>query len=173
MDVDFAKDEQLQLLEEELEKVVESENFERASEIRDKLLRLQSSAYVSVLSVNMAYYKALNKASIVDMAGCWLQDSSVTCTHPDIGLVKGYINVLNSYGYTFYKGASYVDVKNIQIVMRGTVGYVTCEEHVMTWNADGSKASNVVTSVIQIYSKKNGHWYICHHSSTPSGVTKK
>lgn len=168
VDVDFAKDEQLQILEEDLDKALETENFSSASTIRDKLLRLQSGSYVSVLSAHFRFYKAFSNASIVDMAGCWLQDSGVTCKHPLGDMSIGYINVINSFGYLFSVGTPSIQPSDVRIHMRGTIAYVTCNENSMDWEEGESETpQTVVMAATNIYMKKNGDWYLCHHSALP------
>ncbi|PXF43787.1 hypothetical protein BWQ96_06408 [Gracilariopsis chorda] len=167
VDVDFAKDEQLQILEEDLDDALQLEDFKRASGIRDKLVRLQSGAYVAVLSAHMKFYKAFSYGSIVDIAASWLQEDSASCKHPLGPLVSGYLEVINSFGYVFSAGIPQIDVKNVCITMRGSVAYVTCEEHSTDWEANNGKGENTIMNAINIFTKKNGQWYICHHSALP------
>lgn len=165
IDVDFAKDEQLQILEEDLDHAVTNENYQRASEIHDKLRRLQSGAYVEVLSANMKFYQAFNSGAIVDMAGCWLQDSSTTCKHPLGPMSSGYLNIINSFGMLFSLGIPTIEVKNVRISMRGTAAIVTCEEHSVDW--DEGEHTRTIMCAINIFVKRNGQWYLSHHSSMP------
>lgn len=167
IDVDFAKDEQLEILEDHLETALFQENYAHASELRNKLQRLQSGAYVSVLSANMKFYSAFEKGSIVDMAGCWLQSKSCTCKHPLGPVSEGYLNILNSFGAIFSMGTISIEPKNVRISMRGSVAYVTCEEHSTEWDAEGKIIDKFVMCAVNIYSKRNGQWYVQHHSSMP------
>ncbi|KAI0564999.1 NTF2-like protein [Gracilaria domingensis] len=167
IDADFAKDEQLQILEEDLDDALLVENYKRASVIRDKLVRLQSGAYVAVLSAHMKFYKAFSSGSIVDIASCWLQSPDSTCKHPSGPVMTGYLNVLNSFGYIFSMGIPKIDVKNVCITMRGTVAYVTCEEHSTDWETEDGRPHTVVMNAINMFTKRNGEWYICHHSALP------
>lgn len=178
VDSDIVKDEQLQKLEEQLDSVLEAEDFTAASKLRDKLLRLQSGSYVSVLSANLKFYNAFNAGSIVDMAGCWLQDTSVTCKHPLGPLIAGYVDVLNSFGYLFSLRIPTITVKNVRIMMRGSCAWLTCEEHAQLYDEKGKKtdpteeelavgAASAVMVATNIYVKRNGQWYITHHTSQP------
>lgn len=167
VDVDFARDEQLQILEEDLDDALQVEDFKRASDIRDKLVRLQSGAYVAVLSAHMKFYQAFSAGSIVDIAASWLHDDSSSCKHPLGPLISGYLDVINSFGYVFSAGIPHIEVKNVCITMRGSVAYVTCEEHSTDWEANDGKGEKVVMNAINIFTKKNGQWYICHHSALP------
>lgn len=161
VDPDFAKDEQLQILETELHDALEREDFSQSSVLRDKLLRLQSGAYVAVLSANMKFYEAMNRRSIVDMAGCWLQSSSVTCKHVNGPLVHGYIDIINSFGYVFTFDLPFIEVQNCRIVMRGSVAYVTLEQKCSP--TDGS--NQFVIAATSLYTKHNSQWYLTHYSS--------
>lgn len=178
VDVDFAKDEQLQILEEELDTALVKQDFLRASEVRDKLLRLQSGAYVAVLSTNLKFYKAFENGSLVDMAGVWLQDASATCKHPLGPLCVGYIDIINSFGALFSYGLPNITAKNIVITMRGSCAWVTCEEHCDVveeeekLDKDGNKVVHsqireIVMSATNIFVKRNGQWYLCHHTAQP------
>lgn len=180
VDVDFAKDEQLQILEDGLDKALSTEDFERASQVRDKLLRLQSGAYVSVLSANFKFYKAFDSGSIVDLAGVFLQDASTSCKHPLGPLCIGYVNIINSFGYLFSFGVPNIQAKNIVITMRGSCAWVTCDEHCdvveeeeeVKEDASGNKVKasrirEVVMSATNIFVKHNGQWYLAHHTAQP------
>ncbi|CAN8075315.1 unnamed protein product [Agarophyton chilense] len=167
VDIDFQRDEQLQTLEEDLDDALQVEDYMKASEIRDKLLRLQSGAYVAVLSANMKFYKAFSTGSIVGIASCWLQDPSVCCKHPSGPLAVGFLEVMNSFGYIFSLGVPQIDVKDVCITMRGAVAYVTCGEYSTDWEDDEGRGCTVVMNAINIFTKKNGEWYICHHSALP------
>lgn len=173
VDIDFANDDQLQHLEQKLDAALDMQDFKRASTLRDRLFRLQSGAYVAVLSANFKFYQAFDKASIVDMAGCWLQDSGATCKHPIGPLQVGYVNVLNGFGYLFSLGVPSVKPRNVVITVRGSVAWVTCEEHSGVYEGDEEVESEyggtapVVMAATNIYAKRNGQWYICHHSAQP------
>lgn len=162
MDPDFAKDEQLQILEDELEDALQNEDFSKSSALRDKLLRLQSGTYVAILSANMKFYDAVNRNSIVDMAGCWIQSSDATCKHVNGSFVKGYINIINSFGYLFTFELPFIEIRNVRIVMRGSVGYVTCDQ-VCTLQDTGEQ---FVVSATSVYAKHNAQWYLTHYSAT-------
>lgn len=181
VDIDYAKDEQLEILERDLDVALSTENFRWAAELRDKLLRLQSGSYVEVLTANMKFYSAFDKGSIVDMAGCWLQDASVTCKHPLGPLTRGYLNILESFGHLFMYSFR-LRVENVRISMRGTVALVTCEEHADIKDEDEAPSKKtysdvnssftepsppVVMLATNVYTKHNGQWYCCHHSSSP------
>lgn len=178
VDVDFAKDEQLQILEDDLDKALSTEDFARASQVRDKLLRLQSGTYVSVLSANLKFYNAFGSGSIVDMAGVWLQDAGATCKHPLGPLCVGYTNIINSFGYLFSFGVPNIHATNVVITMRGSCAWVTCDEHcdvveeTAKENASGNKFKEsqireIVMSATNIFVKHNGQWYLAHHTAQP------
>lgn len=162
VDPDFAKDEQLEILETDLHDALDRQDFAQSSVLRDKLVRLQSGAYVSVLSANMKFYEAMNRRSIVDMAGCWLQSPTATCKHVNGELLQGYINIINSFGYVFTFDLPFIEVRNCRIVMRGTIAYVTLEQQCTS--SDGE--DRFVVAATSIYTKHNAQWYIAHYSST-------
>lgn len=161
VDPDFARDEQLQILEEKLDNALDLEDFADAGGIREKLLRLQSGAIVAVLSANMKFYQSLNSKSVVDMAECWMQSPSSTCKHMGGPLVSGYINIINSFGYFFTLTLPILEVRNCRIIMRGSVGYVTCDEVLKD-----EEGNEIVMAATNMYLKLNGQWYISHHIST-------
>lgn len=178
VDVDVSKEEKLEVLEAQLDAALADEDFAAASSLRDQLLRLQSGSYVSVLSANLNFYKAFDSGSIVDIAAVWLQDPSVTCKHPLGPLWFGYAEVINSFGYLFALGVPSITVTNVRITMRGSAAWVTCEEHAQHYDKDGKKveptqeevnsgAVSATMSAINIFVKRNGQWYLAHHSSQP------
>jgi hypothetical protein len=81
VDVDGVKDDLLYDLETRLHDAVELENFEVARTTRDEITRLQSGAFVDVLQAYMAFYRAFDSQSIVDIAKVLAQDVT-TCKHP-------------------------------------------------------------------------------------------
>jgi hypothetical protein len=91
VDLDADKDAKLQELEEKLDVAVLLERYDEAQVVQDELTRLQSSAFVEVLSAHMNFYKAFDQRSITDMARCWIQDDSSSCKHPIGGLATGYV----------------------------------------------------------------------------------
>lgn len=164
VDIDFAKDEQLEILETSLDRALSNEDFTQAAELHKKLTRLQSGSSVAVLSANLKFYHSLNTKSIVDIAGCWLQGGSPTCKHPGGPLVAGYINIVNSFGMLFTYDLPHMDVRNINIQMRGTVGYVTCQQVCEDKDEDGNPVEIKIFAT-NIYIKHNSQWYLTHHSS--------
>lgn len=64
IDVDRERDDHLFRLENELETAVESQNFEKAKSVRDKITRLQSGTFVEVLQAHMKFYKAFDDVCI-------------------------------------------------------------------------------------------------------------
>lgn len=163
IDVDFAKDEQLEILEDNLADAIFREDAEVESQLRAKLLRLQSGAFVSVLSANFKFYRIFNARSIVDMAGIWYQAPETTCKHPISPIARGYIEVLNTFGYLFSQKLAEVRVNNCRIVVRGTVAYVTCDEVMY----DDQTSQEVTFYATNVFVKHNGQWYIIHHGSLP------
>jgi hypothetical protein len=92
VDVDSDKDAELMELERQLDTAVLLERYDEAQNIRDQLTRLQSGAFVDVLSAHMNFYKAFDQRSITDMARCWVQDDSASCKHPIGHLHTGYVS---------------------------------------------------------------------------------
>lgn len=164
VDIDFAKDEQLEILETSLDRAVTNEDFTEAAELHKKLTRLQSGSSVAVLSANLKFYHSFNSKSVVDMAGCWLQSGAATCKHPGGPLVAGYVNIINSFGMLFAYDLPQMKVRNINIQMRGTVGYVTCQQVCEDEDEEG-KPVEITTCATNIYVKHNSQWYLTHHSS--------
>lgn len=182
MDADFVKDSKLFDLESALDAAVLREDFTSAAQIREELLRLQSGAYVEVLTANMKFYNAFQSGSLVDMAACWMQDARATCKHPLGPLVVGYLDILNSFGQLFSLGIPQISPVNVRIAMRGTVALATCEEQplethqfdedkkaqIKEWNPNfDDTPAQVVMLATNIFEKKNGQWYLVHHVSSP------
>ena len=182
VDRDVENDIRLANLELELDQALDAEDFSSAARLRDELLGLQSASSVEVLNANLKFFKSFDQGSLVDMAGCWLQDSSVTCKHPLGPLSVGYAPVLDSFAELFSEGVPDIVPRNVRISMRGSVALVTCEEVAMGESESESEAAaearkhnpnfefvtvSVAMLATNIFTKRNGQWYLQHHTSSP------
>ncbi|KAL3536462.1 hypothetical protein ACH5RR_004923 [Cinchona calisaya] len=152
-----------QTLERELQMAIEEENYARAAEIRDSLRSLQNDSKTSVLAANARFYNAFRNGNLASMQALWSKGDNVCVVHPGVSGISGYDLVMGSWEFVWadYEFPLEIEVKDVQVHIRGDSGYVTCIEMVKTKGSSWGKqfATNV-------FEKIDGQWHICiHHAS--------
>lgn len=152
-----------QTLERELEIAIEEENYSKAAKIRDSLRLLQEDSKASVLATNARFYNAFRIGDLAAMQALWSKGENVCVVHPGVSGISGYDLVMGSWEFVWadYEFPLKIEIKDVQVHVRGDVGYVTCIEMVKTKGSSWGRqfATN-------IFEKIDGHWHICvHHAS--------
>lgn len=153
-----------QTLQHDLEMAIKKEDYARAAKLRDDLRLLQEDSKASVLAANSRFYHAFGNGDIAAMQSLWANGDNVYVVHPGAGRISGYDLVMGSWEIVL--GAEHefpirIDLKNIEVHVKGDVGYVTCMEVVKTKGSSWGK--QVATNVFE---RVAGQWYICiHHAS--------
>lgn len=152
-----------QTLERELEIAIEEENYSKAAKIRDSLRFLQEDSKTSVLAANARFYNAFRDGNLAAMQALWSEGENVCVVHPGVSGISGYDLVMGSWEFVWadYEFPLEIEIKDVQVHVRGDVGYVTCIEMVKTKGSSWGRqfATN-------IFEKIEGHWRICvHHAS--------
>lgn len=153
-----------QTLEKNLQKAVEEENYAKAAKIRDSLRFLQEDSKASVLSTNARFYNCFRSGDLAGMQSLWAKRNNVCCVHPGVSGISGYDLVMGSWEFVCaeYEFPIEIDVKDVEVYVKGDIGYVTCIEVVKskgTSNWGKQFATNV-------FEKINGQWFISiHHAS--------
>lgn len=152
-----------QTLERELEIAIEEENYLKAAKIRDSLKFLQEDSKASVLAANARFYNAFRNGNLAAMQALWSKGENVCVVHPGVSGIAGYDLVMGSWEFVWadYEFPLEIEIKDVQVHVRGDVGYVTCIEMVKTKGSSWGRqfATN-------IFEKIDGLWHICvHHAS--------
>nr|GLL24316.1 uncharacterized protein LOC101248327 isoform X1 [Ipomoea trifida]GMC90073.1 F-box protein SKIP8-like isoform X2 [Ipomoea batatas] len=97
------------------------------------------------------------------MQALWSKGENVCVVHPGVSGISGYDLVMGSWEFVWadYEFPLEIEIKDVQVHVRGDLGYVTCIEMVKTKGSSWGKqfATNV-------FEKIDGQWYICiHHAS--------
>lgn len=167
-----------------LDTAISREDYGKCAKYRDELTHLQSKNFVEVLQANLRFYNAINRGNIVDIARAYMQGPHVTCKHPLGELVTGYLNVINSFAELFGDGVPILSVTDVRVQPRGSAAYVTCVENLVTEDerkdikpsslpgsefnqAFVQRFADVRILATNVFEKKNGEWYVVHHSAMP------
>ncbi|THU48545.1 hypothetical protein C4D60_Mb06t00080 [Musa balbisiana] len=153
-----------QTLQQDLEVAIKDEDYARAAQIRDRLRILHEDSKASVLSANARFYHAFKNGDLAAMHSIWAKGEHVYVIHPGAGTISGYEMVMGSWEIVCnadYEFPLQIDLKNVEVHVRGNVGYVSCMEVVKTKGSSWGK--QVATNVFE---RINGQWFICiHHAS--------
>lgn len=147
-----------------LEAAIKEENYSLAAKLRDDLRHLHEDSKAAVLAANSRFYNAFRKGDLVAMHSVWAKGDNISCVHPGAGTISGYELVMDSWDVVC--GADHefpiqIELKDVEVYVKGDVGYVTCLEVVKT--KGGSWGKQVATNVFE---RVDGRWFICiHHAS--------
>ncbi|TVU28860.1 hypothetical protein EJB05_20396, partial [Eragrostis curvula] len=149
----------------DLETAIKDEDYARAARLRDELRVLQEDGRSAVLAANARFYTAFKNGDLVAMHQAWAKGDHVYVVHPSTGRISGYEMVMQSWEMVCdadYEFPLQVDLQDVEVHVRGDVGYVTCLELVRT-KGSSSWGKQVATNVFE---KVDGKWFICiHHAS--------
>ncbi|KAM3332529.1 hypothetical protein ACQJBY_027983 [Aegilops geniculata] len=151
-------------LQRNLDRAIREEDYAHAAKIRDDLRVLHEDTEASVLAANTRFYNAFKNGDFTAMYSIWAKGDHVYVVHPGAGRISGYDVVLQSWEMVCnadYEFPLNIDLKNVEVHVRGDLGYVTCLELVKTKGKSWGK--QIATNVFE---KIDGTWYICiHHAS--------
>ncbi|CAL4885692.1 unnamed protein product [Urochloa decumbens] len=154
-----------EFLRRELETAIQEEDYTRAAALRDELRLLQEDGRSAVLAANTWFYTAFKNGDLVAMHQVWAKGDHVYVVHPSAGRISGYEMVMQSWEMVCdadYEFPLQIDLQDVEVQVRGDVGYVTCLELVRT-KGSSSWGKQVATNVFE---KVDGKWFMCiHHAS--------
>ncbi|XP_062220529.1 uncharacterized protein LOC133919958 [Phragmites australis] len=149
----------------DLETAIQEEDYARAAQLRDELRVLQEDGRSAVLAANARFYTAFKNGDLVAMHQAWAKGDHVYVVHPSAGRISGYDMVMRSWEMVCdadYEFPLQIDLQDVEVYVRGDVGYVTCLELVRT-KGSSSWGKQVATNVFE---KVDGKWVMCiHHAS--------
>ncbi|CAA2986523.1 F-box SKIP8-like isoform X2 [Olea europaea subsp. europaea] len=152
-----------QTLEQELQIAIKEENYAQAAKIRDSLKTLQEDSKASVLGANARFYNSFRNGDLAAMQALWSKGEHVCVVHPGVSGISGNDLVMGSWEFVWadYDFPLDIEIKDIQVHVRGDVGYVTCIE--MVKKKQNNWTRHFATNVFE---RINGQWFMCiHHSS--------
>ncbi|XVE61979.1 hypothetical protein DITRI_Ditri06bG0082000 [Diplodiscus trichospermus] len=131
-----------QTLQRDLQIAIEEENYAEAAKIRDDLRVLHENSKASVLAANSRFYDAFRRGDLATMQNLWAKGDDVCCVHPSANGISGYDFVMESWEIVWmnYEFPLEIELKNVQVHVKGDAGYVTCMEFVNTkvWFSNAS-----------------------------------
>ncbi|XP_025888807.1 uncharacterized protein [Solanum lycopersicum] len=147
----------------DLRTAIKEENYAQAAKIRDRLRLLQENSNASVLAANARFYNAFKTGDLAAMQALWSRGENTCIVHPGVSGISGYDLVMGSWEFVWaeYDFPLEIEIRDVQVHVRGDLGYVTCVEMVKTKGSSWGKqfATNV-------FEKVDGQWFICiHHAS--------
>ncbi|KAL3357919.1 hypothetical protein AABB24_015175 [Solanum stoloniferum] len=147
----------------DLRTAIKEENYAQAAKIRDSLRLLQENSNASVLAANARFYNAFKTGDLAAMQALWSRGENTCIVHPGVSGISGYDLIMGSWEFVWaeYDFPLEIEIRDVQVHVRGDLGYVTCVEMVKTKGSSWGKqfATNV-------FEKVDGQWFICiHHAS--------
>uniref|UniRef100_A0A1J3ESY6 F-box protein SKIP8 n=2 Tax=Noccaea caerulescens TaxID=107243 RepID=A0A1J3ESY6_NOCCA len=155
-------------LKQELETAIQEENYVEAAKIRDRLKELQEDNKASVLSANARFYESFRNGDLAAMQSLWSRSRNAFCVHPGAKGITGYDYVMESWELVWmnYEFPLKIELKDVEVHVRGEVGYVTCMEFVKT-KGSSSWGAQFVSNVFE---RIDGEWFICIHHASPFDI---
>lgn len=152
-----------QTLERKLQIAIEEENYAQAAKIRDSLRLLQEDSKASVLAANAGFYNSFRNGDLASMQALWSKGDHVCVVHPGVSGISSHDLVMGSWEFVWadYDFPLEIEIKDLQVHVRGDVGYVTCIEMVKTKGSSWGRqfATNV-------FERIDGQWFMSvHHAS--------
>ncbi|XP_047332070.1 uncharacterized protein LOC124935695 isoform X2 [Impatiens glandulifera] len=152
-----------QSLEHQLQIAVQEEDYAKAAKLRDRLRILQEDTVAAVLAANARFYNSFRTGDLAAMQALWAKRDNVCVVHPGVSGISGYDLVMGSWEFVWadYDFPLKIDTKEVQVHVRGDMGYVTCIEMVRTKGKTWGRqfATNV-------FERIGGQWFISiHHAS--------
>jgi ketosteroid isomerase-like protein len=124
------------------------------------------SQELEIEQANADFYQAFESLDIREMERIWAKDQPVRCIHPGWGVRAGWPAVRDSWILIFNNTSSVrLDVTNVDVRMKGEVGWVTCTEN-LTTTIDGEIQASRVHAT-NIFIRRAGHWLMTHHHGSP------
>lgn len=151
-------------LKQKLQTAIDEENYSEAARIRDSLRILQEDSKSAVLTANTQFYNAFRNGDLATMQTLWARGDNVCCVHPGASGISSYDHVMSSWEYVWvnYDFPLEIELRDVQVHVKGDIGYVTCVELIRTKGSNWGRqfATNV-------FEKVDGQWLISVHHASP------
>lgn len=144
--VDPGADATINELQEALEGAIDSEEYDLAASLRDRLVRKRQDARAVVEEANERFYNAFRNGDYAAMSRIWGTGEHVQCIHPMAECIAGREDVLKSWQLILSGGRLSITLEDVRVYATDTTGYVTAVEVV---DAEDSKGRIVATNVFE------------------------
>jgi len=119
----------------------------------------------AVLKANAAFYLAFESLDLARMEVVWLQNASITCTHPGWHLLLGWGPVMASWQRIFVNS----EVMRFTIIDAhaeavGDLAWVVCTENLESTH--GTETVNARLQATNVFQRKDGRWWLVHHHAS-------
>jgi len=123
----------------------------------------------AVLNANTAFYHAFESLDLARMEGVWLQNASISCTHPGWHLLVGWGPVMASWLRIFTNSeVMKFTITDAHAEVVGDLAWVVCTE-----NLESTHGTETVSARLQatnVFRRSEGRWWLVHHhASTVAG----
>ena len=124
------------------------------------------NAKVEVFHVNQAFYDAFNRQDLDAMKAVWSEAEGVACLHPGWPVLRGHDRIIDSWGGIF-ENTDHMEIKlsNTDVLVEGSMGWVSCQENLFSIHAQGVQQSAVHAT--NLFRKENGVWKMILHHAGP------
>lgn len=150
----------------DLEAAIEDEDYVSAARLRDELRHLREDGRSAVLAANARFYDAFREGDLAAMRSVWAKGGHVYVVHPSAGRIGGHETVMRSWEMVCDADHEFplrLELQEVEVHVRGDMGYVTCLELVKTRGSGGSWGKQIATNVFE---KVGDEWLMCvHHAS--------
>lgn len=106
----------------------------------------------ALLEANAEFYRAFRTGDMTAMASLWADDEDILCIHPGHATLCGRSQVLESW-FDILAGPPEVVSARPEVLIRGTIGIVTCIERIDTAHL----------AATNIFRMDDGSWRMIHH----------
>ena len=115
-----------------------------------------------VLAANQAFYDAHEAADFDAMSAIWEHSHRVACTHPGWPILRGWPDVGLSWRRIFAGPArNQFIITNEAVVIVGDLGWVTCDENLVSAGDAGTVAAT------NVFAHDGQRWRLVLHHGSP------
>ena len=116
----------------------------------------------AVLATNQRLYDALEARDMAAMSAVWEQTDDVVCVHPGWTILRGWINVADSWDRILNgPGHNQFILTNTSVRVEGDTAWVVLDENLMT---DGHAGTIACTNVFR---RDGDDWRMVVHHGSP------
>ena len=118
-----------------------------------------------VLEANQNFYAALQKLSLEEMEGVWLQEDWVRCVHPGWELLEGWDAVRESWQQIFENTQFMRIVVAVQSIrVENSIAWVCCTAKISS--AAAGRFDFDYLQATNIFVQQNEIWHLVHHHAS-------
>ncbi|EFN58975.1 hypothetical protein CHLNCDRAFT_137591 [Chlorella variabilis] len=151
----------LSKLQQQLDQVIDDEDYEAAAQLRDVIQRRRFDSRLAVEEANERFYKAFQSGSLAAMSEVWGKGEHVQCIHPLCGCIAGRQAVMESWKAILGSARMRIEVEDVRIFASDSQAFVTCLELTESGQNRGRIAAT------NVFEKQGGVWKLVHHHGSP------